>query len=287
MTFAEYCLIEFKGARRDFFKNPDQISLRPNEHVIVQAERGEDLGQFTKRVLWARSPAQSTSAGELGTYSILRKATFEEIERWYQNREKEKASLRECKHLVVEYGLEMKLVDVEYQFDSSKITFYFTADHRVDFRALVKELAAIYKTRIELRQIGVRDEARRLGGFGRCGLRQCCTTFIREFPTLQTQLAREQNLPISPSRITGNCGRLLCCLAFEKDTYAASAEIFPKPGSRFETVAGAGEITKVDIFRQEMTVKLDIGGETKLTAIDLQRLQRNQAGVFTIWRGQG
>ncbi len=279
--FIECFITEFKGNRREYCTNPQIIPLRPGDFVIIQAERGEDMGQFTKRVLFEKAPHGRHST--LVFYPILRKATPEEIGRLKHNREREKESLKECKRLVLEYGLPMKLVDVEYQFDSSKITFYFTADRRVDFRALVRELAAIYRTRVELRQIGARDEARRIGGFGRCGLKQCCTTFInRDFPQLVTQLARDQYLPINPSRITGNCGRLLCCLSYEKDTYAYAAEVFPRIGAKYQTPKGKGEVVKIDALKMQMVVKLESGEEEVVTALDLRRQKPKDKGLFSL-----
>ena len=163
----------------------------------------------------------------------------------------------------------MKLVDVEMQYDGNKITFYFTADQRVDFRELVKDLAALYRTRIELRQIGVRDEARRLGGVGICGLEQCCNTFITDFTPISTQHAREQDLPLNPSKISGNCGRLLCCLRYEAGTYEACRRKFPPVGSQVKTTAGEGVIERIDIFNEEAVIRVDEAVTIRSSAKDI------------------
>jgi cell fate regulator YaaT (PSP1 superfamily) len=156
--------------------------------------------------------------------------------------------------MITQHGLPMKVIDVECQFDWNKLTVFFTADHRVDFRELVKELAALYKTRIELRQIGVRDEARRIGGLGICGLQQCCCSFLKEFAPITTQHAREQDLPMNPSKISGNCGRLLCCLRFEAWAYSSCRRKFPPTGSRICCKDGEGIIERIDVFREEAVV---------------------------------
>jgi len=175
----------------------------------------------------------------------------------------------------------MKLVDAELQFDNNKITFFFTAEKRVDFRELVKELASTYKTRIELRQIGVRDEARRIGGFGVCGLPLCCARFIHEFEPVSTQLAREQNLSLNPAKISGNCGRLLCCLRYEKELYKRSLPLYPKVGERFQTEKGEGVVEKINIFKEYIVVKHETGEEEKITLTQLRKKERQKARRFS------
>jgi cell fate regulator YaaT (PSP1 superfamily) len=200
--------------------------------------------------------------------NVLRVATYEDQEKLLRNREMEEESREQCEEMIARHGLDMKLVDVEYQFDCNKLTFYFTADQRVDFRALVKDLAATYRTRIELRQIGVRDEARRLGGFGVCGLQQCCNSFIRDFEPISTQMARDQNLSLNPAKISGNCGRLLCCLQYEHQHYLNTAQLFPDIGSTYEGKLGIGRVDSIDVFEQLMSIRYEDGSYEKISLID-------------------
>ncbi len=264
-------LVEFKGSRKEYFTNPDCLSVKPGEYVIVQAERGEDQGKVTKKV-----PAEMVNL-EKKPRRILRLATQEDTERLAANREKEKECLKECARMASDRNLQMKLLDSELQFDNNKITFFFTAEKRVDFRELVKELASTYRTRIELRQIGVRDEARRIGGFGVCGLPLCCASFIREFEPISTQLAREQNLSLNPAKISGNCGRLLCCLRYEKEVYEKSLPLYPRIGERVQTDKGEGVVEKVNIFKEYMVVRYEGGDEEKITLTQLRKRKREQA----------
>ncbi|MCK4271810.1 stage 0 sporulation protein, partial [bacterium] len=179
-----------------------------------------------------------------------------------------------CLQKIAERDLIMKLVGVEYQFDGNKITFYFTAEKRVDFRDLVKDLAAQYKTRIELRQIGVRDVARRIGGFGICGKKLCCTTFISDFEPITTQLAKDQNLSLSPTKISGACGRLMCCLLFEEEFYKNARKKFPEPGTKLVTAKGTGVVNRVDIFQEQIHLVYEDGQEDKLHLSEITRKQK-------------
>ncbi|MGH8016363.1 MAG: PSP1 domain-containing protein, partial [Candidatus Zixiibacteriota bacterium] len=211
---AELFVVEFKGHRKEYFFNTYYHKLGVKDCVIIQADRGEDAGivkQMVKREV----------AFDSGTKpkSILRRASNEDLARIDEIRKQELAGKKEVAEIVRRFGLIMKIVDVELQFDGNKMTIFFTADHRVDFRTLVKELASKYRTRIEMRQIGVRDEARRVGGYGICGKEQCCTSFLGEFKPISTQDARIQDLALNPSKISGNCGRLLCCLKYEASLY--------------------------------------------------------------------
>lgn len=267
---ADIYLVEFKGSRKEYFTNPDCLSIKPNDFVVVQAERGEDMGKVVKKI-----PPEMIRL-EKKLQKILRLATPEDLNKLAANREKEKESLRECERMASERNLQMKLVDAELQFDNNKITFFFTAEKRVDFRELVKELASTYKTRIELRQIGVRDEAKRISGFGVCGLPLCCSSFIREFEPISTQLAREQNLSLNPAKISGNCGRLLCCLRYEKDLYEKSLPLYPKVGERFQTERGEGVVEKINIFKEYIVVKHETGEEEKITLTQLRKKAREK-----------
>ncbi len=243
---AELYQVEFKGSRREYFYNTYYHSLALDEYVIIQLEQGEDMGLLTKKI-----EAEVDFGATARPRSILRPAGQEDLERFERLRGNEDQYKKEAKLLTRKHGLTMKIVDVEYQFDGGKITFYFTADHRVDFRALVRDLASRYRTRIELRQIGVRDEARRIDGYGICGMRQCCNGHIREFAPISTQHAREQQLSLNPSKISGNCGRLLCCLRYEIDLYKAAKKIFPPIGTEVKTAKGTGVIDRIDVFNQE------------------------------------
>jgi len=266
--------VEFKARRRAFYINSRNIDFKAGDKVIVGAERGEDLGTALREFL----PSIELKYEPL---PILRVATDDDMGKLRFNREKEDESFGECEKLVEKHNLDMKLVDVEYQFDCNKLTFYFTADQRVDFRELVKDLAAIYKTRIELRQIGVRDEARRIGGFGICGLSQCCASWLREFEPITTQLAREQNLALNPQKISGNCGRLLCCLQYEQFHYRHSLQRLPQLGSEYRSEKGTGTVEKINIFTRDMIIKHNDGYEEK---ISLKRKMDDSQGYRTTCR---
>ena len=277
---AELYLVEFKGSRREVFANPNCLGIRSSDYVAVQAERGEDLGRVSKKV--------QKEVENLGRkpHNILRKATDEDLKKLIANREKEMECFKECQRMIAERSLEMKLVDVELQFDNHKLTFFFTAEKRVDFRELVKELAGTYKTRIELRQIGVRDEAKRIGGFGVCGLPLCCSSFLRDFEPISTQLAREQNISLNPAKISGNCGRLLCCLLYEKELYQESLPQYPKIGSKFKTEKGEGVVDKINIFKEYIVVKHEIGEEEKIGLAEIKRREKKQSGILRRWLKQ-
>ncbi len=247
---AELYLVEFKGSRKEFFFNRYYHALSVSDYVIVEVERGEDLGFINKKI-------ESESGAIEGNRpnSILRRASTEDAARWDFLRDQEDGYKYEVVEMIRKHGLPMKVVDVECQFDGNKMTVYFTADHRVDFRELVKDLASRYRTRIELRQIGVRDEARRIGGYGICGRQQCCNSFIRNFEPISTQHAREQDLPLNPSKISGNCGRLLCCLRYEADLYTKVKQKFPSPGTRVRTKNGDGVVERIDVFNEEAVIR--------------------------------
>ena len=188
--------------------------------------------------------------------SVLRVATGSDIEKHNQNKEKEKDAFSICLKKIAEHKLTMKLIDVEYTFDNNKVIFYFTADGRVDFRELVKDLATIFKTRIELRQIGVRDEAKMLGGLGPCGRPMCCSTFLGDFASVSIKMAKEQNLSLNPTKISGICGRLMCCLNYEQSTYEDIRKRIPKVGSIVKTEGGTGVVVSNNIIKESVKVKL-------------------------------
>jgi len=256
--------VAFKARRREYYANPKEIPLRAGDWIIVQAERGEDLGKVHHTHEWVKR--EHLGANLRG---VIRPARPEDLERLEQNRAKEARALQTCKERVVHREIEMKLVDAEYQFDGNRITFFFTAEKRVDFRDLVKDLASIFRTRIELRQIGVRDESGRIGGVGTCGRELCCATWLRDFEPITLKMAKDQGLSPSPSKISGACGRLKCCLRYELDFYKEAAREFPKIGSRLELAGVEYDVGRVDIFRRTLTLHDEAGTESIVTLDEL------------------
>jgi cell fate regulator YaaT (PSP1 superfamily) len=272
-------IVGFKGNRRICFADPNDLKIDLGNYVIVQAERGEDYGQVVRKA----------TAGDFNPENelpkILRLGTDYDQDRLQFNRQKEGETFDDSIKFIAKHGLRMKLVDVEYQFDCNKITFYFTAEKRVDFRELVKDLAATYRTRIELRQIGVRDETKRFDGFGICGLRQCCSGWLADFSTVTTQTARSQNLALNPQKLSGNCGRLLCCLKYEMNFYEEVAPLYPPLGARCSTKNGTGKIIKVDIFNEKIHILLDEDGELIMNLAELKKAKTR--GQFQVLETPG
>ena len=266
---AELYLVEFKGSRKEYFYNTYYHSLTPSDLVIIQAERGEDIGLLSKKILVEVSFDEAQKPR-----SILRRASDEDLSKYDEVKDKEQKNELEVIELIDRHKLKMKVVDIEWQFDGNKMTVFFTADHRVDFRELVKDLASKFKTRIELRQIGVRDEARRIGGIGICGLQQCCNSFLVDFQPISTQHARDQDLPLNPSKISGNCGRLLCCLRYETDTYASVKGSFPSPGTKVKSKMGDGIIERIDIFNEEAIIRNGEGVLVRASVTDIIDVDR-------------
>lgn len=275
----ELYTVAFKGNRREYYYNTFYHSLSPKEHVIVQADRGEDIGLLDKKII---TPIDFSDKDK--PRSILRPASEEDKRNLELNRSDEEKAWKQTLELIKKHNLEMKLVDIEYQFDRNKMTFYFTAEHRVDFRALVRDLASEYKTRIELRQIGVRDEAKRIGGYGVCGQQQCCTSFLKSFDPISTADARVQGLSLNPSKISGNCGRLLCCLKYESEHYSETRKKYPEVGEKYITPSGSGTVDRINIFEDYMVVKLGSGEEVKVYGRDIKRKERKQTSFFSKWR---
>ncbi len=243
-----------KGNKKELFRNQQELSLNKGDIVVVEAERGLDIGSV---VCTNGSHSCCGAKKQKEIRGIRRLASHTDKEKDKTNRGKESVALKICNEQIERLKLDMKLVEVEQQFDGSKTIFYFTAEHRVDFRQLVKNLAGNLRTRIELRQIGVRDEAKRLNGVGMCGRTQCCSTFLTEFSQITTQLARDQQLSLNPSKISGNCGRLLCCLQYEEDDYLEAYKTLPRSGSKF-TPKGkdkAGDVVFVDTFKERIHVR--------------------------------
>jgi cell fate regulator YaaT (PSP1 superfamily) len=224
--------VGFKGNRRGFYLTTDE-ALGAGEHVLVDAERGRDLGIVRSVGGVARS--KCSTAGADASQRVIRVARPEEVREWMVLRVDEDRVRRSARELVEQHGLKMKVTDAEWQWDRNKLILYFTAERRVDFRELVRDLARAFRTRIELKQIGVRDEAAMLGGVGRCGRELCCATWLREIKPISLQLAKDQNLSLNPSQISGTCGRLMCCLTYEHDTYLQARKRFPREGKMLRT----------------------------------------------------
>ena len=263
--------IEFKGGRKDFYDNAQEFPFIVGDLVVVQAEKGEDLGRIVNM-----GSLLDKRAGNQEFRQVVRKPSKENLAQLKENEQLERDAFIDCRKRIEEHGLDMKLVDVEYQFDRNKITFYFTADVRVDFRALVRDLASRYRTRIELRQIGVRDEAKRMGGVGVCGRRLCCTTFLREFEPVVTQFAKEQNLALNPTKLSGCCGRLMCCLKYEREFYAEILKKFPEEGTAIKTPKGRGFIKRFDIFKETTFLQYENGEEEEIGLEQLKKLMRSE-----------
>ncbi len=255
-----YDIIEvaFKGGRKDFYVN-DSLDIQTGDFVIVEADRGgRDFGTVHMVGEMVRLRLRSKGMNErTDFYKVIRKALLTDIERWEANKEKETETFLIGRRTIDKMNLPMKLVDTEWQFDYKKVTFYFTADHRVDFRALVRELARRFRTRVELRQIGARDEAARIGGIGSCGRELCCSTWLQNFKPVSTQAAKVQNLPLNPVRLSGQCGRLKCCLNYELEQYMAALDVFPRIGSMIRTERGRGRVQKIDIFAEKVWVAFE------------------------------
>ncbi len=258
--------IVFKGERKEIYLNPQQFPFKLGDYAIVEAEKGEDLG-----IVNLLGSVLERKKGEGDLRNIIRKPTPRDLDHYRHNRVKEFDAYQLCRKRIAETGLEMKLVDVEYQFDGNKVTFYFTAEKRVDFRELVKYLANVFKVRIELRQIGVRDEAKRIGGYGTCGRKLCCTTFLKEFEPITTQCAKEQNLPLNPQKLSGLCGRLLCCLMYERDFYRQQMQKLPRVETQYQTPLGTGRVVHVDVFNERITLSFS---PEKQETFDLEEINK-------------
>lgn len=242
--------VRFRKPGKVYFFDPGYIQLNLKDKVVVETTMGEDVGEV---VITKREIPEKKLATELK--KVIRLANNKDLKKLEENKIKEKKALEKCKEKIKEHKLAMNLIDVEYKFDNSKIIFYFTADGRVDFRDLVKDLAAIYKTRIELRQIGVRDEVRKIGGNGVCGRELCCCSFLNNFDMVSIKMAKEQSASLNPSKISGNCGRLMCCLKYEQEVYEEKIKKLPKVGSIVRTEDGEGTITALEVLKEAVRVQ--------------------------------
>ena len=243
--------VRFKKLGKIYFFNPRNLHIKKGDKVIVETTQGEEIGEV---VIPNRHVDDEKIIGPLK--KVLRIATYKDYKRYDECKKIEKEAFKICEKKIKEHKLKMCLTDVECKFDNSKILFYFTADGRIDFRNLVKDLAGIYKTRIELRQIGVRDKVKRIGGNGICGRELCCCTFLSDFETVSIKMAKEQNLSLNPSKISGNCGRLMCCLKYEDEVYQEKLKKLPNIGAIVKTEDGVGEVEGIETLRERVKVKL-------------------------------
>ncbi len=266
--------VRFKPAGKIYYFDPEGIALEVGDNVILETTRGIECGQIVVK------PKMVTEEEIIAPLKkIIRKATAVDLKQVEINKTKEKEAFKSCVKKIEEHGLPMKLVDVEYTFDANKIIFYFTADGRIDFRDLVKDLAAIFRTRIELRQIGVRDEAKMLGGLGTCGRGLCCATFLGEFDPVSIRMAKEQNLSLNPTKISGICGRLMCCLKYECEAYESEKAIYPSEGTTVNTPVGEGKIVSVNILKKTLLVEIKESRQlVEFPLTDLEILSKEKTG---------
>ena len=244
--------VRFKEVGKVYYFDPNGMQYSIGDRVIVETSRGKECGEVA-----ADNRFVDNSRVVPPLKKVIRLANEDDLERLKENHIFEEQAIKKCEEKVAAHGLDMKLVGAEYAFDGSKIIFYFTADGRVDFRELVKDLAAAFRTRIELRQIGVRDEAKMLGGLGPCGRPFCCSTFLGEFMPVSVKMAKEQGLSLNPTKISGTCGRLMCCLKYEQDTYEHLLRHTPKVGAIVETVEGRGTVIENNLITGMLKVRLD------------------------------
>ena len=260
--------VRFRRLGKIYFFNPQYIMLKKDDMVIVDTDEGEEIG---KVAIPSRAIDEEKVQKELKR--VIRIANESDLKRYQECQKKEKEAFIYCNKKIKEYGLKMNLTDVEFKFNNSKVLFYFTADGRVDFRELVKDLAAMYRTRIELRQIGVRDEIKRLGGNGVCGRQLCCCSFLSDFEAVSIKMAKDQNLSLNPSKISGNCGRLMCCLKYEDEVYQEKMERLPHIGAIVKTPDGVGEVESVETLAERIKVKFKSGDDFSKKKYELKDIK--------------
>lgn len=249
--------VRFKRPGKIYFFDPGKLRAEKGDFVIVETSQGEEYGEV---VISNREIEEEKLVAPLK--KAIRIATQKDRKQNEENKKKEEEAKKICIQKIKKHKLDMNLTDVEYKFDNSKIIFYFTAEGRIDFRELVKDLAGVFKTRIELRQIGVRDEVKRLGGNGICGRELCCCSFLGSFETVSIKMAKEQNISLNPSKIAGNCGRLMCCLKYEEEVYSDKLKKLPKVGAIVKTGEGTGEVCQVETLAERVKVKFTEGTDT-------------------------
>jgi cell fate regulator YaaT (PSP1 superfamily) len=264
--------LEFKGRRKEYATNPMQFPFQIGDLAIVEVERGHDMGKISYLGWRAGLEGDQTP-----TLTALRRANSADVQVLGSNHDREDNARQIARQKIADHNLEMKLVDVELQWDGRKMTFYFTAEGRVDFRELVKDLASTFRTRIDLRQIGARDETKRTGGYGVCGRSLCCATFLNEFKPITTQMPRDQFLPLNPSKLSGVCGRLKCCLRYELEVYRDFQRSCPKVGHPVrDELKGDGMIEKLDVIREQIQVRYGSG--------ELEKFSQQEFSEITNWR---
>ncbi len=260
--------IRFKPVGKIYHFNPAGLKIKKNDFVVVETARGVELGKVVvseKEI----SPEQLNKPLK----DVLRIATDEDLKIVEENKKKEKEAFAICLEKIKNHGLEMKLIEVEYAFDRSKILFYFSADGRIDFRELVKDLATVFHTRIELRQIGIRDESKTLGAMGVCGRELCCAKFLGEFESVSIKMAKEQGLSLNPTKISGTCGRLMCCLKYEQETYEDLLKVTPRQGAIVKTPDGQGVVEYVEILKGRVKVRIENKGVAALSDYDVKDIK--------------
>lgn len=261
--------VRFRNAGKIYYFDPSSLDIRTGDHVIVETARGIEYGYV---VLGAREVEDNKVIQPLK--AVIRMATKADDEVERKNHEKEKDAFRICKEKIKKHGLQMKLIDAEYTFDNNKVLFYFTADGRIDFRELVKDLASVFKTRIELRQVGVRDETKIVGGIGICGRTLCCHSYLSEFIPVSIKMAKEQNLSLNPTKISGVCGRLMCCLKNEEETYEDLNSRLPNVGDYVTTDDNLkGEVHSVSVLRQLVKVIVTVKDEKEIREYKVDQLK--------------
>ncbi len=255
--------VKFNPHGKTYYFDPEEIEIRAGDTLIVETSKGVDIG------ICAYGEHYVTEESVIAPLRpVIRIATEEDLKLAAENKEREKEALVICREKIAAHGLEMKLVDVECGFEGNKILFFFTADGRVDFRELVKDLAAIFRTRIELRQIGVRDETKMLGGMGICGRPYCCSQFLNEFQPVSTKMAKTQSMSLNPTKISGSCGRLMCCLRYEQEAYDELLKTIPKNGAFVQTPQGYGNVIQTNVLRQKVKVRIDGDGAQEVVLLD-------------------
>ena len=267
--------VRFKSVGKVYYFDPGSLEIKKGDGVIVETARGIEFGSV---VAAGKMVEEEDIVSPLK--KVIRLADEKDLQTEEENKKKEKEAFEVCLQKIEKHKLEMKLIDVEYTFDNNKILFYFTADGRVDFRELVKDLAAVFKTRIELRQIGVRDESKMLGGMGVCGRCLCCSSFLGEFQPVSIKMAKEQGLSLNPAKISGACGRLMCCLKYEQEAYEDIVKRAPRNGAVVETPDGQGVITEVNLLKELVKVRLDgaDGADLKTYALNNIKVIKDTPG---------
>ena len=261
--------VRFRQAGKIYNFSPADFQVKVGDHVIVETARGIEYGSVVQGI---REVADDKVIMPLK--SVIRIATEEDDKKAIENNEKEKKAFKICKEKIAKHGLEMKLIETEYTFDNNKVLFYFTADGRIDFRELVKDLASVFKTRIELRQVGVRDETKMLGGIGICGRPLCCNTYLSEFIPVSIKMAKEQSLSLNPTKISGICGRLMCCLKNEQEAYEELNSNLPDIGEKVKTFDGfKGEVVSVNVLRQKVKIVVEVDNEREIKEYAIDELK--------------